>query len=194
MPTNWKYIKKQLEKEFLCDSLKKQVTYDLTQYDPAPWYQQHFIIKHGDNTIFESFQSFYYADSRYVRPEEYREPSRIILQRHLSPWRMDEKEFSKHEILWQKEQAACEEYAHSQGIYGVEEIVYYIGVYLHSSISDSLNSDEYFIRALAILDRRVGKRTLEKLAKEDTNIPDWLKRIYRVRFEAEGIRYSDFYK
>ena len=193
MPTHCKYIKKQLDTEFLCDSLKKQVTYDLTQYDPAPWYQQHFIIKCGGETIFESFQAFYYLDSRYVEPNEYRAPSKDILQRYIDRWKVGEDDIPKSEILRQKEEAAHEEYAHSQGIYGVEEIVYYIGSYLHNSISDSLNSGEYFVRALAILDRRVGKRTLEKLAKEKTDIPDWLKRIYRVRFEAEGIRCSDFY-
>lgn len=48
MPTNWKYIKKLLEKEFLCEKLQGHITYDLTDYRPAPWYQQyskHYQIK-----------------------------------------------------------------------------------------------------------------------------------------------------
>lgn len=37
MPKNWKYIKKLLEKEFLCEKLKGHITYDLTvQIPPRP--------------------------------------------------------------------------------------------------------------------------------------------------------------
>ena len=81
--------------------------------------------------------------------------------------------------------------AHYDGIYGVGEIVDAIGIYLHSDIKATLESDNYFIRALAILDRRCGKRTLRELA-EDTFVtaPDWLKRVYRIRFEAEEIKYT----
>ena len=63
------------------------------------------------------------------------------------------------------------------------------------NISDSLSSEEYFILAMAILDRRCGKRTLEKYAQYEYLImPNWLKRIYRIRFETENIPYSECYK
>jgi hypothetical protein len=50
VPKNWKYIKKLLEKEFLCEKLQGHITYDLTDYRPAPWYQQHFIVKYDDGS------------------------------------------------------------------------------------------------------------------------------------------------
>lgn len=85
--------------------------------------------------------------------------------------------------------------AHYDGIYGVSEIMAAIGDFLHTNIADSLQSEDFFVRSLAIVDRRCGKRTLQKLAAEQwVDIPDWLKNIYRIRFEAEGINYSDSYR
>ena len=56
MPKNWKYIKKLLEKEFLCEKLRGHITYDLTEYKPAPWYQQHFIMKYDDEVLLDVSQ------------------------------------------------------------------------------------------------------------------------------------------
>ena len=92
-------------------------------------------------------------------------------------------------------EATLNHLAHYDQIYGVEEIIECIGEYLHMNISDSLSSEEYFILAMAILDRRCGKRTLEKYAQYEYLImPNWLKRIYRIRFETENIPYSECYK
>lgn len=65
MPTNWKYIKKLLEKEFLCEKLKGHITYDLTYYEPAPWYQQHFIMKYDDEVLLDVSQPEHQWDKRY---------------------------------------------------------------------------------------------------------------------------------
>lgn len=160
MPKNWKYIKKLLEKEFLCEKLKKKIIYDLTDYRPAPWYQQHFIMKYGNEVLLDSSQPKFSWDKRCEpllngRDNEYDEES-------LAPS------------------------AHAKGIYGVEEIIDSIGIYLHSDIEKSLDSKEPFVAVLAFLDRRCGKRTLEKLAERD--YPDWMKKILWIRLEAEGIK------
>ena len=39
----------------------------------------------------------------------------------------------------------------------------------------------------AILDRRVGKRTLERLKDLLNEQPEWLKPFYLLRFEAENL-------
>ena len=39
----------------------------------------------------------------------------------------------------------------------------------------------------AILDRRVGKRTLEKLKDTLDEQPEWLKQFYILRIEAENL-------
>lgn len=50
------------------------------------------------------------------------------------------------------------------------------------------------MKALPVLDRRCGKRHLEKYAGFDhTGYPEWLRRIFQIRFDAEGIQYNNHY-
>ncbi len=65
--------------------------------------------------------------------------------------------------------------------------------YRSLSIADALVHKDFIIRVLAILDRRVGKRTLQRLVQEDdwNGYPQWVRRFYMLRFEAEGIAYED---
>src|SRR5699024_6747928 len=65
MPTNWKYIKKLLEKEFLCEKLRKHITYDFTYYKPATWFQEHFIMKYKDEILLEAYHPCLEWDPRY---------------------------------------------------------------------------------------------------------------------------------
>ena len=65
--------------------------------------------------------------------------------------------------------------------------------YRSLSIADALTNKNIIIRSLAILDRRAGKRTLQRLITEDAwnGYPDWVRRLYKLRFDAEGLRYAD---
>ena len=51
-----------------------------------------------------------------------------------------------------------------------------------------MNSEDGLVRMFAILDRRVGKRTLIKLAANVEKEPEWLQKFYRLRFDVESIR------
>ena len=65
-----------------------------------------------------------------------------------------------------------------------------LGEYLSSDIESNLKSNSPFINALAVLDRRVGKRRLQKLADKGSSIaPQWAWPFYQARFEAEEIKY-----
>ena len=50
-------------------------------------------------------------------------------------------------------------------------------------IADALQSEDYIVKILAILDKRVGKRTLEKIreAGEYLSYPDWVRPFYELR-------------
>lgn len=73
------------------------------------------------------------------------------------------------------------------------EFIDALTAYRHLSIADALLHEDFIIRVLAILDRRVGKRTLLRLAAEDgwNGYPEWVRRFYRLRFDAEGVAYED---
>lgn len=57
--------------------------------------------------------------------------------------------------------------------------------YRNQDILKSLYSNHPLIRMFAILDRRVGQRTLENIKTELDKQPQWLRRIYLLRFDAE---------
>lgn len=59
--------------------------------------------------------------------------------------------------------------------------------YDNQSIEASLSSPNPLVRLLAILDKRVGKRRLRTIAPSVSQQPAWLQYFYRLRLEAEGI-------
>lgn len=192
MPTNWKYIKKLLEKEFLCEKLRGHITYDLTDYRPAPWYQQHFIMKCDDTILLEASQPHCEWDKRFNYPTVEYGACQMIAEKACL--RFGESGIPQAEVERITRFTTNEVMAyisHYNAVYGVAEIIDAIGVYLHSDIEKSLSSEEFFILALAILDRRCGKRKLEKFAEWNyVSYPNWLRDIFRLRFEAEGLAYS----
>ncbi len=59
--------------------------------------------------------------------------------------------------------------------------------YRHQPIAESLNSQNPMVRLFAIVDRRVGKRTLQRLVDTVEDQPEWLRCFYQARLVAEGI-------
>ena len=61
--------------------------------------------------------------------------------------------------------------------------------YLDMPVEDAIRSDQAIIRILAVLDRRIGKRTLQRIydEKEYLDYPQWQKQFYELRFAAEHI-------
>lgn len=76
---------------------------------------------------------------------------------------------------------------HTQGRYSREEYFAALQDYLSVSIDDALQSSNTIIKALALVDRRVGKRRLQQMAPEDFDHP-LVRRLYQLRCEAEGIQ------
>jgi hypothetical protein len=71
--------------------------------------------------------------------------------------------------------------------YTDDEFAEALKTYRNQPIGTSVDSDNPIIRMFAILDRRVGKRRLERLKDEAAQQPGWLKPLYLARLQAEGI-------
>ena len=58
--------------------------------------------------------------------------------------------------------------------------------YRNQSIQDSIQSENPLERMFAVLDRRVGKRSLGKLKETMEEQSEWLQQFYRLRLNIEN--------
>jgi hypothetical protein len=59
--------------------------------------------------------------------------------------------------------------------------------YRNQAINDSINSENPIERMFAILDRRIGKRTLANVKGSIESQPQWLRVFYNLRLDSENI-------
>ena len=72
--------------------------------------------------------------------------------------------------------------------YSEYDITNYIHQYLNElSIDEAFTHDNYFIRLLALLDDRIGKRRLRPMLDNIENEPEWFRKWIRLRCNAEGM-------
>ncbi len=64
-----------------------------------------------------------------------------------------------------------------------------LAAYRSQDIRKSVYSENPLVRVLAILDRRVGKRTIIHAIRHMENQPEWLQQFYKLRTEAEHIAF-----
>ena len=69
--------------------------------------------------------------------------------------------------------------------YTDEEFAQALSTYRNQDIQISIKSENPLIRMFAILDRRIGKRTLQQLAQALETQPPWLQELYQFRITAE---------
>ena len=63
-----------------------------------------------------------------------------------------------------------------------KKVMGYIHEYLNElSIEDAINNDNYFIRLLAVLDARLGKRKVKALVDNIENEPQWFRKWILLR-------------
>lgn len=72
-------------------------------------------------------------------------------------------------------------------VYADDEFSQALKVYRNQPIQESIQSNDPIVRMFAILDRRVGKRTLERLKDNINDQPEWLRCLYCVRVAALSI-------
>jgi len=74
-----------------------------------------------------------------------------------------------------------------KGIYYPGDFGFALDEYLSVDAKIALTSDNWLVRMLAIMDRRIGKRTLEKVKPEIANLPEWLRYFYYLRLQSENM-------
>lgn len=177
MGQSWSGIRKRLEHDLLCEKLRGRVQYFITKYNNAHDESGRFAILVDGEEVIRGNEFLYYQ--KYLPIEcKLKEEENVPRRR----WNGKTIEFEEeNELVEEKIQALMKEC----GEVDVYQFTDAIEQYLNQTIQESLVSDNPFVRMFAVLDRRVGQRTLCTLASDVENQPEWLQNFYRLRLQAE---------
>lgn len=129
----------------MCPELRDVIDFHVTRYRRAhSWISESWITVNGTR-VFDCGSRTYARESAYE----------LLRHRESAPDVESSEEWNLQEVL--KRQEVHEPQYMGEGL----------RAYLDLAIDEALVSDNPFIRAFAIIDRRVGKRRLQKLRIED---------------------------
>lgn len=165
---SWSGMRKYLEKEILADSLKGRVRYGCTTY-----------VGMDGCKIFEVC-----VDDKQAKRFSWETVNNYFIEKG---YKSIEKPFGTVEY-WNEFWSLLDKYPlYEITEYKDSEFADALGEYRNQDIKCSIQSDNPIVRMFAVLDRRLGKRTLEKLKDTLAEQPEWLKQFYILRFEAENL-------
>ncbi|MDE6031031.1 MAG: hypothetical protein K2G32_05355 [Oscillospiraceae bacterium] len=168
----WSKIRDKLENEYLAESLRGHIQYFATSYSKCPDHEGRAAVRLDGEEIlksnyFDMMQALYDAKRRI---------------------RSENPEISYREA-WLKSGLA----ALNDGYFDQRDFYAAFAEFDNQSIECSLDSENALVRMFAVLDRRVGKRRLERLADRIASEPEWLRAFYLIRLRAENICERDLY-
>ncbi len=167
MSISWGAMRKKLETENICGSLKGRITYFVTRYREA----------HD-----ETGRAAVLVDGKEILQSDWFKWAKINHEQYFAGKTDENKNLTGAEYL-----KKIDDETHNLG--GFDQYGFYMAFYEYSnqSIKDSLYSTDPLVRLLAIFDKRVGKRTLEVLKSMLAEQPEWLRYFYKLRLDSEGI-------
>ncbi|MBO4458081.1 MAG: hypothetical protein J5802_10200 [Butyrivibrio sp.] len=163
---SWSKMRKYLEKEMLADSLQGIVRYNCTTY--AGMDGCHIFENFFDDELFKQF-SWETVNSYFIKMGYAEKPTQMTIAYYWKDfWGL----VDKYPIDKRTE-------------YTDEEFAEALEKYRQSDIKDSLRSDNPIAKMFALLDRRVGKRTLEKMVDSINLEPEWIQQVFEFRIREE---------
>lgn len=155
---SWSGLQKQLT-DCLCESLQGRITYFLTRYHSV-------------------HNAYGRASIRYDGKEFVRFSCVEMLQQDD-----DLNEWWQKTGNWDHNAPELNDQWNQNATYSDTDFLNAANEFLRLPIQDALNSDNYLIRIFAILDKRVGRRTLERLKinREPEEHPQWVRQFYELR-------------
>ncbi|WP_444641608.1 SF0329 family protein [Caproiciproducens sp. R1] len=156
-------LNKQLS-ENLCDTLKNRVTYFHTRYhDVHNAYGRAAILLDGKEFVYFSWveTSHQENDISALHKEEPKLSYEEIIRKMKSKWDTD-----------------C--------TYCEMDFLNAVLQFRNMPVQVALESENYIVKILAVMDRRVGKRTLLQIAtnEEYKKFPTWVRQFYELRLSS----------
>ncbi len=163
---SWSGMRKYLEQDMLADALKGRVRYGCTAYvgmDGCRIFEVCIDGKQVKRFSWETVNTFFINAG---------------LKSNSEPFGTEEYWSEFWELLSKIPMTERSEYTDDEFCTALER-------YRNQSIELSIQSSDPIVRMFAILDRRLGKRTLLKLKDNIDGQPEWLRQFYTLRIEAE---------
>lgn len=161
---SWSGMRKYLEKEMLADCLKGRIRYECTAYPGMDGC--HIIRIFIDDKHFKSF-SMETVNTYFIK-NGYKEDTYFFgTQCWAGFWRLLD------EVPWMLRT----EYTEKEFFDALE-------TYRNQDIKKSIESQNPMEVMFALLDRRVGKRTLENFKERAKRYPEWLRKVYCLRIQS----------
>jgi hypothetical protein len=177
MGQSWSGIRKLLEEDLLCEALRGRVQYFITKYNNAHDESGRVAVRVDGVEVLKGNEFIYYRD--YL-------PLENALKKELG---VPRRAWNGRGFLNKEENEKVEELIKQQmleqGDFSVWQFTDALQEYKNNPIKESLSSLNPIVRMFAILDRRVGKRTLQRLEQEMEQQPEWLRFFYQLRMSAE---------
>lgn len=173
MGMSWGGMRKKLEQDYLCESLKGHVQYFVTKYRKTRDCKGRIAIRIDGREVFKSDEYEYWMQWWKIKR---------IIDSCIIQFDTENEQGSWNNVYHM---------AINNG--GFDDLNFYEAFYIYDNqnISESLFHENYIVRLLAILDRRVGKRTLIKIADLVEEQPEWLQIFYLLRLKTENIDIND---
>lgn len=162
---SWSKLNKELS-AFVCEPLKNRITYFLTRYHEVHnAYGRAAILLEKKELISFSWDKMYKQDYDDARLYENTDFSYDERKHILKP-------------EWDRNCIYCE-----------WDFLEAVTKFLKMPIDEAIKSDNYIIRIFAVLDKRVGKRTLIRIQEEiqSEDLPQWLYKFYELRFSVSNL-------
>jgi hypothetical protein len=169
----WSKVKKKLD-SFKCDSLKDRVQFTVTNYRRA-----HDQLGRAFITVDkkEVFNMCTITSEMALNRREYE-----IKREKQIPY----DDWSQNRIIWEE----AHDWVLEEGIFAQYDFFDAAEEYFQQPIEVSLKSSNMLIKIFALIDRRVGKRTLVKIKESILSENEIVQSFYKLRCKAEGIRIS----
>ena len=164
---SWSGMRKYLEEDMLADSLKNRIRYSCTKF-PGMDGGGLFRVFVDKKPVKDFSRETVASDAYYA----YDGKKPVDMQKRCKYW------FDEVDNTPLNERREFEDAEFADALYQ----------YRSNDIFDSLYDEDPIVRMFAVLDRRVGKRTLVSIKDEVSEQPEWLAFFYKLRLEAENIR------
>jgi len=171
----WSKAKKQL-KSFICESLKDRIDFHIINYRKAHDQLGRAVITVDKKEIL-SMCTITAEREIYRKEWDIREAQNVEYDVYNGGQNLDIG-IQAHEMI------------KTEGIFAQYDFFDAVEKYLSSPIEMSLKSSNIIIKALSLLDRRVGKRTLQKLNESTDTEHEIIKYFFKLRCDAERLRFS----